>query len=167
MFENISALWKSLLVNNPFPLHDDSGLPLYPDRHQRFHFDQLHADWLFPMMMQNKVIGFLTLSGSDRDRPCGQNDLYFLRQIAAHAAVCINTCHLYLHRKKEVELLKAVADQAAVAINKAQLSEMAITDSLSGLLVRRYYMVKFQEELHIGLKGIKRTYRRYGRLGWF
>ena len=43
---------------------------------------------------------------------------------------------------------KAVADQAAVAINKAQLWEMAVTDSLTGLYVRRYFMVKFQEEIH-------------------
>lgn len=49
---------------------------------------------------------------------------------------------------EDVELLKAVADQAAVAINKAQLWEMAVTDSLTGLYVRRYFMVKFQEELH-------------------
>jgi diguanylate cyclase (GGDEF)-like protein len=41
-----------------------------------------------------------------------------------------------------------VADQAAVAINKAQLWDMAVTDSLTGLYVRRYFMVKLQEELH-------------------
>jgi diguanylate cyclase (GGDEF)-like protein len=49
---------------------------------------------------------------------------------------------------EDVELLKAVADQAAVAVNKAQLWEMAVTDSLTGLSVRRYFMAKFQEELH-------------------
>jgi diguanylate cyclase (GGDEF)-like protein len=48
---------------------------------------------------------------------------------------------------EDVELLKAVADQSAVAINKAQLWEMAVTDSLTGLYVRRYFMMKFQEEL--------------------
>ncbi len=47
----------------------------------------------------------------------------------------------------DVEMLKAVADQAAVAINKAQLWDMAVTDSLTGLYVRRYFMVKLQEEL--------------------
>ena len=49
---------------------------------------------------------------------------------------------------EDVEMLKAVADQAAVAINKAQLWDMAVTDSLTGLYVRRYFMVKLQEELH-------------------
>ena len=49
---------------------------------------------------------------------------------------------------EDVEMLKAVADQAAVAINKAQLWDMAVTDFLTGLYVRRYFMVKLQEELH-------------------
>jgi diguanylate cyclase (GGDEF)-like protein len=49
---------------------------------------------------------------------------------------------------EDVEMLKAVADQAAVAINKAQLWDMAVTDSLTGLYVRRYFMVKLQEEVH-------------------
>ena len=49
---------------------------------------------------------------------------------------------------EDVEMMKAVADQAAVAINKAQLWDMAVTDSLTGLFVRRYFLVKLQEELH-------------------
>jgi len=50
--------------------------------------------------------------------------------------------------EEDVNMLKAVADQAAVAVNKAQLWDMAVTDSLTGLYVRRYYMMKLQEELH-------------------
>jgi diguanylate cyclase (GGDEF)-like protein len=49
---------------------------------------------------------------------------------------------------EDVEMLKAVADQAAVAINKAQLWDLAVTDSVTGLYVRRYFMVKLQEEIH-------------------
>jgi len=49
---------------------------------------------------------------------------------------------------EDIEMLKAVADQAAVAVNKAQLWDMAVTDSLTGLYVRRYFMVKLQEEIH-------------------
>jgi diguanylate cyclase (GGDEF)-like protein len=48
---------------------------------------------------------------------------------------------------EDVEMLKAVADQAAVAVNKAQLWDMAVTDSLTGLYDRRYFMVKLQEEV--------------------
>lgn len=303
LFKSIAYLWQRLLANTPFQLRDDSGRPLHPDLNQRFHFDILHADWLAPMMMQKKVIGFLAIGGIGHAPRLDDNDVYFLRQIAAQAAVSVNTCHLYQQRKTEkeelnrtlynlsllynigramtyisdlksllqyilnqaieitgaekgsimlydiernrlsvrvlaglkdkayqkkvnnnevecrsfrpgegiagrvfqlgrpmvvdkasedelfvepassyvrsiacipmkvfsdpvgvinvtnkrddtgfkdedVKLLKAVADQAAVAINKAQLWEMAVTDSLTGLYVRRYFMVKFQEELH-------------------
>jgi diguanylate cyclase (GGDEF)-like protein len=48
---------------------------------------------------------------------------------------------------EDVHMLKAVADQAAVAVNKAQLWDMAVTDSLTGLYDRRYFMVKLQEEV--------------------
>jgi diguanylate cyclase (GGDEF)-like protein len=49
---------------------------------------------------------------------------------------------------QDIKMLRAVADQAAVAVNKAQLWDMAVTDSLTGLYVRRYFMVKLQEEIH-------------------
>lgn len=49
---------------------------------------------------------------------------------------------------EDVAMLRAVADQAAAAVNKAQLWNMAVTDSLTGLYVRRYFMVKLQEEVH-------------------
>ena len=303
LFENIGALRQILTANEPIRLFDAAGRPLYPDLNQRFNFDRLRAEWLIPMLMQNRIVGFLTIGGSARSLCLTADEDYFLRQIAAQAAVCINTCHLYRQHKKEkaelnrtlynlsllynigramtyisdlksllqyilnqaieitgaekgsimlydieterlslrvlagladkayqkkvnnneiecrsfkpgegiagrvfqsgrpivvdnageeelfiepaksfvrsiacipmkvhsdpigvinvtnkrdesgfkdeeVELLKAVADQAAVAINKAQLWEMAVTDSLTGLFVRRYFMAKFQEELH-------------------
>ena len=47
----------------------------------------------------------------------------------------------------DIEMLKAVTDQAAVAINKAQLQEVAITDFLTGLFIRRYFMSRLQDEL--------------------
>jgi len=49
---------------------------------------------------------------------------------------------------EDIEMLGAVADQAAISISKAQLWEMAINDSLTGLHVRRYFMAKFQDEIH-------------------
>jgi len=49
--------------------------------------------------------------------------------------------------EQDIELLKAVADQAAIAVNKAQLWDMAFTDALTGLHDRRYFKVKLHEEL--------------------
>ena len=48
---------------------------------------------------------------------------------------------------EEVALIEAIGDQAAVAINKAQLWEMAVTDSLTGLFIRRFMLSKLNEEL--------------------
>ena len=48
---------------------------------------------------------------------------------------------------QDVEMLRAVADQAAVSISKAQLWEMAVNDSLTGLHVRRFFMAKLQDEI--------------------
>lgn len=304
LFQEVGSFWQKLIQNQPFPTVDpDTEKILYPDLLERFNLDAAAARLLVPLMMRNRVIGFIALGARSNAEPFSDKDLYFLRHIASHAAVCINTSLLYLRRKKEkeeldrtlynlsllysigramtyisdlksllkyilnqaveitgaekgsimlydietnrltvrvlaglkdkayqkkvnnneiqcrsfkpgegiagrvfqngrpmvvdkasedalfieaqtsfvrsiacipmmvykevvgvinvtnkkngenftdedVELLKAVADQAAVAINKAQLWEMAVTDSLTGLFVRRYFMVKFQEEFH-------------------
>jgi len=50
--------------------------------------------------------------------------------------------------EEDIEMLRAVADQAAISISKAKLWEMAINDSLTGLHVRRYFMAKLQDEIH-------------------
>ena len=52
-----------------------------------------------------------------------------------------------LFSDEDVNMLRAVADQAAVAVNKAQLWDLAVTDSLTGLYVRRYFMRKLKEEI--------------------
>lgn len=49
--------------------------------------------------------------------------------------------------KVDVEMLRAISDQAAVAVSKAQFREMAVTDFLTGLYIRRYFMVKLQDEV--------------------
>ena len=48
----------------------------------------------------------------------------------------------------DLVMLKTITDQAAVAINKAQLLEMAVTDFLTGLYIRRYFLVRLQDELY-------------------
>lgn len=47
---------------------------------------------------------------------------------------------------EDMELLRAVADQAAVAYNKHQLWDMSITDSLTGLYDRRYFKIRLMDE---------------------
>jgi len=48
---------------------------------------------------------------------------------------------------EDLELLTALGNQAAVAINNATLYEMAITDELTSLYVRRYFNVKLETEI--------------------
>jgi diguanylate cyclase (GGDEF)-like protein len=303
LFADIGAIWKEFLKDTPFRIGDASGEPAFAEFSKRFGLVQLQTQWLVPLVMRSNVIGFLALGDKEASGPFSENELYYLKEIAAQAAVSINTSRLYLKRKKEkeeldrtlynlsllysigramnyisdlkslleyilnqaiqitgaekgsimlydlednllsirvvaglrdrvyqrkinsneiqckrfkpgegiagrvfqtgrpmvvdkaredelfiepdssyvrsiacipmlvysdvigvinvtnklddtgfsdedVELLKAVADQAAIAINKAQLWEMAVTDSLTGLYVRRYFIVKLQEELH-------------------
>jgi diguanylate cyclase (GGDEF)-like protein len=87
-----------------------------------------------------------------------ESDTSFVRSIACIPMVVYNDVIgvINVTNKKngkeftdqDVKMLKAVADQAAVAVNKAQLWDMAVTDSLTGFYVRRYFMVKLQEEIH-------------------
>ena len=303
LFTDIGVIWEVFLKDEPFRIRDASGEPTFAEFAERFGLVQLQTQWLVPLVMRSNVVGFLALGDKQTIEPFSDNDHYYLKEIAAQAAVSIKTSRLYLKRKKEkeeldrtlynlsllysigramnyisdlkslleyilnqaiqitgaekgsimlydlennllsirvvaglrdrvyqrkinnneieckrfkpgegiagrvfqtgrpmvvdkaredelfiepdasyvrsiacipmlvysdvigvinvtnkvdetgftdedVELLKAVADQAAIAINKAQLWEMAVTDSLTGLYVRRYFLVKLQEEIH-------------------
>ena len=300
---NKENLWRTILQDEPFAVVDGSGNPLFVKFLEKQDLMILPSELWVPMVMRDEVMGLLTLGAKSGAPAFDDFDLYFLQQIAAQAAVSINTCRLYEQRRQEKEdldktlqnlsllygigkamnyisdlkkllqyilkqaidiasaekgslmlydmetdrlnirvlaglpdteyqdkvnnneikcrsfkpgegiagrvflnsqpmivnniredslfieseksfvrsiacipmvvyndvigvinvtnkkngkeftdqdirMLKAVADQAAVAVNKAQLWDMAVTDSLTGLYVRRYFMVKLQEEIH-------------------
>ncbi len=48
---------------------------------------------------------------------------------------------------QDVELMTTLADQAAVAINNAQLYDLAVTDGLTKLYLHRYFQMKLQTEI--------------------
>ncbi len=50
-------------------------------------------------------------------------------------------------KREDLELLTALANQAAVAINNATLYEMAITDELTKIYVRRFFNIRLASEL--------------------
>ena len=300
--KNRSALWKSISGGELFAVSDDTGNLLFSTQFKKLDLEKLKSKLWVPLGMGDELVGLVTFGSKGGGQPFDDADRYFLQQISAHAAVCLNTCRLYEKRQKEkedldktlhnlsllysigkamnyisdlkkllqfilnqaiettaaekgslmlyemetdrldirvmaglednafqekvnnneikcrsfkpgegiagrvfvnakpivvnnikeddvfvdseasyvrsiacipmivykdvigvinvtnkrhgkeftdedVEMLKAIADQAAVAINKAQLWDMAVTDSLTGLYVRRYFMVKLQEEL--------------------
>ena len=300
--KNKSGLWKSILGGELFAVSDDAGNLLFSTEFKKLGLETLQSKLWVPLGMGEELVGLVTFGSKGANQPFDDADRYFLQQISAHAAVCLNTCLLYEKRLKEkedldktlqnlsllysigkamnyisdlkkllqfilgqaieitsaekgslmlyemetdrldirvvagleddafqekvnnseikcrsfkpgeglagrvfvnakpivvnnikeddvfvdsdasyvrsivcipmvvyndvigvinvtnkrhdkeftdedVEMLKAIADQAAVAINKAQLWDMAVSDSLTGLYVRRYFMVKLQEEL--------------------
>ncbi len=296
-------LWHAILQDKPFAVVDGKGNPLFTKFLEKEDLKILPAELWVPLVMRDEVMGLLTLGAKAGNQPFSDFDLYYLQQIAAQAAVSLNTCRLYERRRQEkedldktlqnlsllygigkamnyisdlkkllqyilnqaidiasaekgslmlydletqllnirvlagledtkyqdkvnnneiecrsfrpgegiagrvyldsqpmivnnireddlfiesetsfvrsiacipmvvydevigvinvtnkkegkeftnqdIKMLKAIADQAAVAVNKAQLWDMAVTDSLTGLYVRRYFMVKLQEEIH-------------------
>lgn len=302
IIKNTSALWKLILGGELFAISDNAGNLLFSTQFKKLGLEKLKSKLWAPLGLGDELVGLVTFGSKTSGQPFDDADRYFLQQISAHAAVCLNTCRLYEQRQKEkedldktlqnlsllysigkamnyisdlkkllqfilnqaieitaaekgslmlyemetdrldirvmagledddfqekvnnneikcrsfkpgegiagrvfvnakpivvnnikeddifvdseasyvrsiacipmvvyndvigvinvtnkrygkefadedVEMLKAVADQAAVAINKAQLWDMAVTDSLTGLYVRRYFMVKLQEEL--------------------
>jgi diguanylate cyclase (GGDEF)-like protein len=296
-------LWHTILEDKPFAVVDDSGNPLFTKFLEKQDLKIIPSELWVPLVMRDEVMGLLTLGAKTGNEPFSDFDLYYLQQIAAQAAVSLNTCRLYERRQQEkedldktlqnlsllygigkamnyisdlkkllqyilnqaidiasaekgslmlydpetellnirvlagledteyqdkvnnneiecrsfrpgegiagrvymdsqpmivnnireddlfiesetsfvrsiacipmvvydevigvinvtnkkkgkeftdqdIKMLKAIADQAAVAVNKAQLWDMAVTDSLTGLYLRRYFMVKLQEEIH-------------------
>ena len=49
--------------------------------------------------------------------------------------------------EEDIEILTAITHQAAMTIEKADLYQLAITDELTGLYVRRFYFRRLEEEL--------------------
>ena len=56
--------------------------------------------------------------------------------------------------QEDERIIMSLADQAAVAINNAKLYELAVTDSLTKLFIRRHFMQRLEEEF--------RRSKRYG-----
>ncbi len=65
-----------------------------------------------------------------------------------------NKKHGQKFSEEDIKIITALAGQAAVAINNARLYEMAVTDSLTKLFIRRHLQQRLEEEL--------RRARRYG-----
>ena len=102
-------LWNTILENRPFTVADEAGNPLFANFLEKQDLKNLPSDFWVPMVMRDKVIGLLTLGSKTGVQAFDDFDLYFLKQIAAQAAVSINICKLYDRRRREkVELDKTL-----------------------------------------------------------
>ncbi len=56
----------------------------------------------------------------------------------------------YSFDDRDLDLLSALSNQVAIAIDNARLYTLAITDELTGIYIRRYFMQRLKEELRRG-----------------
>jgi diguanylate cyclase (GGDEF)-like protein len=102
-------LWQTILQDQPFKVVDETGNPIFAKVLGKQELKILPSDFWIPMVIQHKVMGLLTLGAKTGARAFDDFDLFFLQQIAAQAAVSINTCKWYdRHRREKEELDKTL-----------------------------------------------------------
>jgi len=149
-----------VLVNGAISWIKQTGKTLIKEEHDRHlggeprsvsdDLDTLGAELVIPMFYKGEMKGALTLG------PKGNLEPYV---------------------RSDIELLEALAAQAAVAMENAQLYEAAVRDSLTGLFHHRYFKLRVKEEversnryghplalLMIDIDTFKQTNDRYGHL---
>ena len=92
-------LWQTILEDIPFAVIDGSGNPVFSEFLEKKDLNILPSALWIPMVMRDEVIGLLTIGLKSDDQPYDDFDIYYLQQIAAQAAVSINTCRLYERRR--------------------------------------------------------------------
>jgi GAF domain-containing protein len=93
-----SLLWQTIVQQQPFAVFDESGNPIFPEIFNKYGLNKLKADWWIPLVMRDEVVGVLAISHQDKSKQFSDLDLFILKQITSHAAICINTCRLYEKR---------------------------------------------------------------------
>ena len=117
-------LWHTILEDQPFTAVDETGNPLFAKFLEKQDLKILPSDFWIPMVMRDKVIGLLTLGAKAGARAFDNFDLYFLKQIAAQAAVSINNCKQYDRRRQEKEDLDQTLQNLVFALRYRQGHEL-------------------------------------------
>ncbi|GEM_PF-3046771 len=91
-------------------------------RREKYANEKPFAGLYTPLMISNKLLGVVGV-GASVDRQFSQEDLHLLEMFAQQAAIAIQNAHLY-----------------------AEAQRLAITDPLTGLYNRRYFMERAQNE---------------------
>jgi diguanylate cyclase (GGDEF)-like protein len=141
-------LWHTILEDQPFTVVDETGNPLFAKVLKKQDFKILPSDLWIPMVMRDEVMGLLTLGAKADAHAFDDFDLYFLKQIAAQAAVSINTCKQYdRHRQEKEDLDKTLQNLSLLyGIGKA----MNYINDLKTLL---QYILKQAIEIAAAEKG--------------
>ena len=109
--------WGTIRQDKPFAVVDGSGNPRFPRFLEKQDLKILPSELWVPLVMRADVIGLLTMGPKAKKQPFDDFELYFLRQIAAQAAVSMNTCRLYERRKNEKEDLDKTIQNLSLLYN--------------------------------------------------
>jgi len=85
-----------------------------------------------PLLMEDEVIGVMTVQQYEADGQLTENDLYLLQGFAAHAAVAIYNAKLYKHAKERLEKITKITGELEQK-NKLLLKRAEIHESLTQL----------------------------------
>jgi diguanylate cyclase (GGDEF)-like protein len=86
----------------------------------------------------------------EREKSWAENILCVPLKVYDEAIGVINITNkrqLQHYTEEDIELVLALANQAATAINNARLYEMAITDGLTKVLIRRHFLKRLEDEI--------------------
>jgi diguanylate cyclase (GGDEF)-like protein len=95
--------WQNMFQDQPFEVRDGKGHALFAEIFDKYRLDKLQSKLWIPLILRGDIIGLLAIGEKSDHTPFDDFELYFLKQIGAHAAACMNTCRLYEERKKEKE----------------------------------------------------------------
>jgi len=108
--------WDLILSGEPFFLSENANSPGFAEVFATHGLAGLKSDLWVPLVSRDEVIGLVTLG----EPPNGVFDgeaLFFLKEIASHAAICMHTTRLYRKRQKEKEDLDKTLQNLSLLYN--------------------------------------------------
>ena len=88
-------LWRLLRAGEPFSVVDLRGAQRFPNIFGANGLEGLNAQFWIPLMMSSDFIGVLSLGLSGSGMPVSTHEVNFLRSLGSQAAVAINRAGLY------------------------------------------------------------------------
>ncbi len=88
-------LRRLLLAGEPFSIIDPAGRPRFPYIFDEHGLETLEGQLWIPLVMPDRLVGFLSVGLDIDGRPISADDQAFLSALCSQAAVAINTANLY------------------------------------------------------------------------
>lgn len=88
-------LRRLLLAGEPFSIVDPAGSPRFPFIFAEHGLEALEGQLWIPLVMPDRLVGFVSLATDVDGRPISAEDQAFLSALCSQAAIAINTANLY------------------------------------------------------------------------